>query len=118
MPPGGHLENNETPDEAVLREIKEEAGLLATFIQFESQIKITSQATETALQTPIQVLREEIPEHDGKPQHVHIDFIYILEADDEQALAGEEEGKWYVKDELEALDMYKATKDLCLKFIK
>jgi 8-oxo-dGTP diphosphatase len=35
LPPGGHIERDETPDEAVLREVREETGLDVELVQRE-----------------------------------------------------------------------------------
>lgn len=81
--PGGHVESNETPDEACLREIFEETGL---------HCRITSPRDTTlglpgvveVLHIPWMVLCERIPPYGTQPEHCHIDFAYICEP-----LAGE-----------------------------
>ena len=35
LPPGGHIEKNETPDEALLREIKQELGLVIKILNIQ-----------------------------------------------------------------------------------
>ena len=49
LPPGGHIETNETPDEAVLREIKEETGIEAMFVNKEKVSHDKNILTELAL---------------------------------------------------------------------
>lgn len=115
---GGHIKENETPDETVLREIKEEKGLDASFITLEYQKPFMSSYTKYVLQTPVQILHEYIPKYNEKPRHVHLDLIYVLQADEQELRSGGEESRWFTKDELEDLDMYKANKDMCLKLMK
>jgi 8-oxo-dGTP pyrophosphatase MutT (NUDIX family) len=74
MPPGGHIEPDEEPVEAVLREVREETGLACEVVS-------TSQyhpfAEPQQLPTPYAILLEDIP--DGKdPAHQHIDLIYFV----------------------------------------
>jgi 8-oxo-dGTP pyrophosphatase MutT (NUDIX family) len=78
MPPGGHLEANETPTEAARREVLEETGLEIAFIQDE---KIDVQGSESLrLERPILCLLEDIPARKGEEAHQHIDFIFLAEA--------------------------------------
>jgi 8-oxo-dGTP pyrophosphatase MutT (NUDIX family) len=42
LPPGGHIEENELPDDAVLREIFEETGVKAEIISSKRRLSLTS----------------------------------------------------------------------------
>jgi 8-oxo-dGTP pyrophosphatase MutT (NUDIX family) len=72
MPPGGHIEANENPVEAVLREVHEETGLVAEVIATNARLSFTY---PEQLPAPYTVLVEDIP-GPGEP-HKHIDLIYF-----------------------------------------
>ncbi|MCC8165248.1 MAG: NUDIX domain-containing protein [Planctomycetes bacterium] len=103
--PGGHVEENETPDESVLREVKEETGLTVAF----DAAADNRFATETVagLHTPAIVFDEQIGAGDG--MHRHIDLVYLCHPVGEAAvtLAEDEVGQfgWFGKAELADLDM-------------
>ena len=76
LPPGGHIEKNENPIEAVLREIFEETGILSELIHSRSkyQYQIPPQ-----LPVPETIGVYHLPDGDGgmKSEHQHIDYIYF-----------------------------------------
>ena len=68
LPPGGHIEPNELPDEAALREVEEETGVrcellggTALSIEYPRQLIV-----------PAGIQLEDIP-----PDHQHIDLVYF-----------------------------------------
>ena len=77
LPPGGHVEANELPNETALREIKEETGLdidlIAdeNFAEEEKFLALNDMRVKT-VSRPWKVLLEKITEN-----HYHIDFIYL-----------------------------------------
>jgi ADP-ribose pyrophosphatase YjhB (NUDIX family) len=75
LPPGGHLEANETPPECAHREVLEETGLSIELIK-EEHIWIDQQ-NAISCERPYLCLIENIPEHNGTASHQHIDFIYL-----------------------------------------
>lgn len=75
LPPGGHLEPNETPPEAARREVLEETGLEIEFIQQEN-IRVDCWNAKS-LERPYMCLLEEIPAYKDQPAHQHIDMIYL-----------------------------------------
>lgn len=72
MPPGGHIEQDEDPVQAVLREIREETGLVAEVIPSRAAEAF---AYPEQLPAPYTILVEDIP-GPGEP-HKHIDMIYF-----------------------------------------
>jgi ADP-ribose pyrophosphatase YjhB (NUDIX family) len=75
MPPGGHLEENETPPEGALREVLEETGLIVEFIPDEHLHINASHAVSLA--RPYFCLLEQVPAFGDKPAHEHIDLIFL-----------------------------------------
>jgi len=74
LPPGGHIDEGEHPDEAVLREVLEETGLTAEFVST-PRAPVMKEGRVESLHEPQRVQIEEIPGHNH-----HIDFIYYLRA--------------------------------------
>lgn len=72
LPPGGHIEEGEEPEEAVLREIAEEAGVAARVVPTHAPRPF---AEPRQVPRPEAILLEDIREP-GRP-HQHIDLIYF-----------------------------------------
>lgn len=72
--PGGHIEANETPDEAVLREVKEETGLDVELINNKDDSLSDPNADVSVLHQPHTILCERIG---GNDVHYHIDMVYL-----------------------------------------
>ncbi len=72
LPPGGHVEPNETPDKACLREIREETGITAVIISNGEFSQVNDEYAHV-LPTPYSVLLEDIYR---QGVHFHIDFLY------------------------------------------
>jgi 8-oxo-dGTP pyrophosphatase MutT (NUDIX family) len=75
LPPGGHVELNETPPEAAIREAKEETGLDIAIIKQENIWVENWNAS--SFERPYMCLLENIPVHKTTPAHQHIDLIYL-----------------------------------------
>ncbi len=94
LPPGGHIEPNELPDEAAVREVMEETGVSCTLLRG-SAPTFTDPALPLQLATPAGIQLEQIG-----PNHQHIDLIYYASGTPaaERPLVG-----WFGMGELEPL---------------
>lgn len=72
MPPGGHIEPDEDPVEAVLREVREETGLAVEIVPSGAPLPF---ARPRQVPAPYTILIEDVP-GPGKP-HQHVDLIYF-----------------------------------------
>ncbi len=91
LPPGGHIEKNETPVEAALREVKEEAGIEVTLLPQENFWIETSFAK--SFERPYLCLLENIPANKNESAHQHMDFIYIAKLSYDQKIV--DSFAWY-----------------------
>lgn len=106
--PGGHVEPDEEPQDAALRELEEEVGVTAPLIccgvQGSHPIDVDGE-TVVELTMPLSVLCEKIPDSDGG-HHWHIDMIYLAQMSDEgrAMLAGRSGLCWASPHEAATLD--------------
>lgn len=109
LPPGGHLELNETPPECAKREALEETGLEIELIPQENLWVHFSNAS--SFERPYLCLLENIPAHGDKTAHQHIDMIYIA-----RPVSGIsfDHTRWFSLEEIEQLesevDIFEETK--------
>jgi len=75
LPPGGHVEINETPPDCARREVLEETGLQVELIR-EEHLWLKTEGV-ISCERPFMCLIENIPAHKEQPAHQHIDFIYL-----------------------------------------
>jgi ADP-ribose pyrophosphatase YjhB (NUDIX family) len=99
LPPGGHIEHGELPDEAAVREVLEETGV---------RCRLMGQAG-LDIEYPQQLVRPlGIQVEDIRPGVQHIDLVYVAVTDDDGAaispeLAERDRVGWYDPSELPAL---------------
>jgi 8-oxo-dGTP pyrophosphatase MutT (NUDIX family) len=75
LPPGGHIDANEDPVQAALREVREETGIVAEVVPSGRAFAFTN---VTPLATPISIIVADVG--DGDDAHQHIDFSYVVRA--------------------------------------
>lgn len=93
LPPGGHVEQNESPDLAVLREIREETGLHKTVSFAHTGIDLqTRDITDVQIPAPIAMAYQIIPKSRKDIEHVHLDMTYALEASEREPMCSEDSG--------------------------
>ena len=85
LPPGGHIEPDEDPVTAVLREIREETGLVAEVIPKDMPVDVTY---PRQLPPPETIMVEDIDDPVTGP-HEHVDLIYFCRLRDGERNAAE-----------------------------
>lgn len=113
LPPGGHIEPNETPEEAARREIAEEIGdVELNFVVKGDPPQVIDVRTEILLQ-PHVILSEQI-----ETDHYHLDMIFIAEIDKNQKYHSPEglDLKWFTIEEIKNTpDIFNNVKQIALK---
>ncbi|MFH1056178.1 MAG: NUDIX domain-containing protein [Candidatus Micrarchaeota archaeon] len=97
LPPGGHVNEKELPDECVVREVKEETGLDVEIVS--AAFDVAWEKVET-LHNPVLVQLEEIAE--GHPQHLDLQYLCkVIGGKTHEGFHREHEGiKWFSEREL------------------
>jgi 8-oxo-dGTP pyrophosphatase MutT (NUDIX family) len=105
LPPGGHIDRDELPHEAALRETREELGLDVELVAPQEDLESD---TAESLPQPQHFLLEDINVHEnGAVGHQHVDFIFYGEAPnrDITPAPGEQpaaDWEWFTPAELDA----------------
>ena len=97
LPPGGHIDQNETPEEAARREINEEIGLLdINFINNYNGLDFSDSRTEMLLR-PHFIMSQLI-----ETDHYHLDMIFFATIQENRYSSPEHhELKWMTLNEVE-----------------
>ena len=101
LPPGGHVEENELPNETLLREVKEEIGReieIITDNTFENENKMFSELDKRTivLPSPWRTVEVQIEE-----DHFHIDLLYLAKLKDSKETKSEDhKTKWFTIEDL------------------
>lgn len=113
---GGHIELDEDPEEAALREVKEETGL---DIELYGEKPDYKDADYLALKTP-----QFVGKHFVSDKHQHVTFVYFAKAFTNQtsdSVLDHEKGvemRWVNKEELEAMSLKNNVKFYALKALE
>ncbi len=116
LSPGGHLEANEQPHEGALRELREETGLHGQIVNLLPTPQVETPSTPQ-LPTPFCVLAETIPASPKEDEHIHIDFVYVVEVTEAAELHLQTDevihGRWFSSAEIANLDAPENVKQVC-----
>lgn len=96
LPPGGHIELDEDPEQALFREIKEETGLDVEII--------APKPSSPAKGAKYIYIPAYISVHDANPPHRHIGMTYYARAKNANNVKSDEHShtQWFSADELDA----------------
>lgn len=94
---GGHIEKDENPVEAVLREVKEETNL---DIELINRNKLFKTENVEQLMEPDMILQERLSAYKNEPAHFHIDLIYFAICKNPRQIKMAEEYDWFSKKDL------------------
>jgi len=103
---GGHVEENENPQEAAIREAKEEAGIDVTIISAHP-LKKFKHAHE--LIAPALLMDQDI-----NGDHRHIDCVYFGTTADPTKVRMNEQFRWCSKKDLDATDVQEDTRYIAM----
>jgi len=97
LPLGGHIDRDELPSEAVIRETMEESGL-------EIKLYNSNKYKEDYFKNSIELNRgEHLNLHKLGPQHEHIDFVFYANSSSKKLNPKKGESKefyWYSKEDI------------------
>jgi len=102
LPVGGHIEGNETPEEALKREAMEEAGL-----EIEALSKPAFECSDENVSMLLMPhhLQMELIKHSKEEAHHHVDFIFFCRAKQGKEKLNEKEHneiRWFSAKDLES----------------
>lgn len=101
LPPGGHVEKNETPAEAAKREVKEETGLDIDFIKQENLW--INRWNVKSIERPYFCMLGHVPPYKERAAHQHIDFVYIAQPSPNTPMDIPENCRWFTLEDLKQL---------------
>jgi 8-oxo-dGTP pyrophosphatase MutT (NUDIX family) len=75
LPPGGHIDPDEDPVQAVLREALEETGITCEVVPHELPLAFSN---IPQLPSPLKIIVANVPANGAQAEHQHIDMSYAL----------------------------------------
>jgi len=122
IPPGGHVERDELPHEAGLREVREETGLEATLLAGDDRIEAPA---GRELPRPRHQMLYDVDVHpDGRVSHQHVDQVFFATVPSREiAPAGDDEADpalwtWYAPADLRASGVDRDTVEIGIEAIE
>ncbi len=120
LAPGGHLEPGEEPHAGALREVWEEIGRGGRITALLAVPRVDTPAVPQ-LPAPFCILAETIPANEREGEHIHIDFIYVVELLPAEGFKLSEaeisHARWFSLAEIDGLDTYENVKQVCRAII-
>jgi len=122
LPPGGHVDPNELPHEAAIREAFEETGIVAELIDA-APVQFNYENSRS-LPHPFMTALEEIPAHKDVPAHQHIDFMYVAKRIGGETIQNVEETsaiRWFSEKEVALIpedDIFRDTREILIYLIR
>jgi len=113
---GGHVEQDEDPVAAAMREAKEEAGIDVTIFSPKKKLLRAKYADE--LIPPVLLFDQQIDANGDKPEHRHIDCIYFGTTADPTRVMMKEAFKWYSMDDLDGVELNEDTRYIAKEAIE
>jgi 8-oxo-dGTP diphosphatase len=80
LPPGGHLEPDERPDEAAVREVREETGLFVDLLDLAPGCPLRPSPVVERIPQPHHIQVEAIAASGTEPAHRHLDYLFVAVA--------------------------------------
>lgn len=115
LPPGGHIEPDELPDEAAAREVEEESGLSITLIGARG-LPTDYPGQPVQLVVPAGVQLEQI-----SPGHEHIDLVYfarLREPGIATPCQPAEDFRWFSREDLDSIPITDEVQDWCERAVR
>ena len=121
LPAGGHMEPNELPHEAALREVFKETGIhTANIISDDPDMGLHGEV-DCQIPRPYSVLYQIIPQSKKDIEHIHVDFIYVMESEETELKAQIEEVSkvaWLTKDEILSSNCFDSVKGFVKSYLE
>lgn len=99
LPPGGHIEPNELPDEAAVREVREETGI---------EVELVGRRALPVAYPRQLIIPEGVQVEHIAPGHEHVDFVYFARPVGSTRIVpgrGVSRVGWYTQAELDRLPL-------------